>query len=91
MSAEPIAVTVAKVPEEADSGGDWASIFEELAVQVAEAPPQRPTPLTQDGLLGLFSAKDTGRDVVLQPASAEDMCGGTIVSKPSLEVVYDTV
>jgi chlorophyllide a reductase subunit X len=72
-------------------GGDWASIFEELAVQVAEAPPQRPTPLSQDGLLGLFSAKDTGRDVVLQPASAEDMCGGTIVSKPSLEVVYDSV
>jgi len=58
---------------------------------VTIVPPQRPTPLTQDGLLGLFSAKDTGRDVVLLPASAEDMCGGTIVTKPSLEVVYDSV
>ena len=74
-----------------EHGGSAASIFEQLAVQVAEAPPQRPTPLSQDGLLGLFSAKDTGRDVVLQPASPEDMCGGTIVTRPSLEVVYDSV
>jgi 3,8-divinyl chlorophyllide a/chlorophyllide a reductase subunit X len=72
-------------------GGDWAALFEELAEGVAEAPPMRPTPLTQDGLLGLFSAKDTGRDVVLQPASFEDMCGVSYVQKPTLEVVYDTV
>jgi chlorophyllide a reductase subunit X len=32
-----------------------------------------------------------GRDVVLQPASYEDMCGGSAVQKPSLEVIYDTV
>jgi chlorophyllide a reductase subunit X len=69
----------------------WASLFEELAQNVADAPPVRPTPLTQDGLLGLFASETVGRDVVLQPASAEDMCGGVITHKPSLEVVYDTV
>jgi 3,8-divinyl chlorophyllide a/chlorophyllide a reductase subunit X len=58
---------------------------------VAEAPPVRPTPLTQDGLLALFSGEAVGRGVVLDPASAADMCGGTIVEKPSLEVIYDTV
>ena len=72
-------------------GGRWASVFEELSQNVAEAPPLRPRPLTQDQLLGLFSSEHTGRDVVLQPASLEDMCGGTVVEKPSLEVVYELV
>jgi chlorophyllide a reductase subunit X len=72
-------------------GDRWAPLFEELAKNVAEAPPQRPTPMTQDGLLGLFSSETTGRDFVLTPASLEDMCGGTVVEKPTLEVVYDTV
>ena len=72
-------------------GGRWASVFEELSQNVAEAPPLRPRPLTQDQLLGLFSSEHTGRDVVLQPASLEDMCGGTVVEKPSLEVVYESV
>jgi chlorophyllide a reductase subunit X len=72
-------------------GGEWASVFESLATNVAEAPPQRPTPLDQDGLLGLFKGDAVGRGVVLEPASFEDMCGGTIVTRPSLEVVYDTV
>ena len=49
----------------------------------------RPTPLTQDGLLGLFTADVTGRDVVLEPATMEDMCGASVIDKPSLEVVYD--
>jgi 3,8-divinyl chlorophyllide a/chlorophyllide a reductase subunit X len=71
--------------------GDWGPLFEVLAQNVAEAPPQRPTPLTQDGLLGLFSGDAVGRGVVLQPATAEDMCGGTLTQKPSLEVVYDAV
>ncbi|MGH6752717.1 MAG: chlorophyllide a reductase iron protein subunit X, partial [Bradyrhizobium sp.] len=35
-------------------GGQWSSLFEELAKNVGLAPPVRPTPLTQDGLLGLF-------------------------------------
>ncbi len=69
-------------------GGRWAEMFEALAENVAEAPPQRPTPLSQDGLLGLFSGETVGRDVVLVPATMEDMCGGTFVPKPSLEVVY---
>ena len=72
-------------------GTQWAPLFEELARNVAEAPPMRPKPLTQDGLLGLFAGDTVGRNVVLQPATAEDMCGGVIVTKPSLEVVYDSV
>jgi 3,8-divinyl chlorophyllide a/chlorophyllide a reductase subunit X len=71
--------------------GRWGTLFAELAANVAEAAPHRPTPLTQDGLLGLFSSETTGRDVVLVPATHEDMCGVAQVSKPSLEVVYDEV
>lgn len=71
--------------------GRWGDLFSELAANVAEAAPHRPTPLTQDGLLGLFSSETTGRDVVLVPATHEDMCGVAQVTKPSLEVVYDEV
>ena len=70
-------------------GGRWASMFEQLASAVALAPPVRPTPLTQDGLLGLFAGDAVGRHVVLQPATLEDMCAATILEKPSLEVVYE--
>jgi chlorophyllide a reductase subunit X len=72
-------------------GTEWASLFEQLAANVADAPPLRPKPLTQDGLLGLFKGSAVGRDVVLQPASFEDMCGKAHVEKKTLEVVYDTV
>ncbi|NPU09271.1 chlorophyllide a reductase iron protein subunit X [Bradyrhizobium sp. 83002] len=72
-------------------GTPWAPLFELLATNVAEAPPQHPHPLTQDGLLGLFKASEVGRDVVLEQATLEDMCGSTAVSKPSLEVIYDHV
>jgi chlorophyllide a reductase subunit X len=72
-------------------GGQWASVFEELATNVAEAPPLRPKPLTQDGLLGLFSSDVTGRNVVLEPATTFDMVGRHDVVKKSLEVVYDAV
>lgn len=72
-------------------GTEWAPLFEELATNVAEAPPMRPTPLTQDGLLGLFKGEAVGRNVKLIPASQEDMRGGVSVEKPSLEVVYDAV
>ncbi|WP_342106623.1 chlorophyllide a reductase iron protein subunit X [Methylobacterium sp. SI9] len=71
--------------------GRWGDLFSGLAANVAEAAPHRPTPLTQDGLLGLFSSETTGRDVVLVPATHEDMCGVAQVTKPSLEVVYDEV
>jgi chlorophyllide a reductase subunit X len=70
-------------------GTPWAPLFEELATNVAEAPPVRPKPLSQDGLLGLFSAGAVGRDVVLQPATVADMMGSDAVVKPSLEVVYE--
>ena len=72
-------------------GGQWASLFEELAINVAEAPPLRPAPLDQDGLLNLFSADVTGADFALKPASQADMRGVDFVVKPSLEIVYDTV
>ena len=69
----------------------WASLFEELALNVAEAPPRRPKPLDQDGLLGLFSPEDTGGNVTLIPATQADLRGGNFVPKPSLEVIYDAV
>ena len=72
-------------------GGDWGPIFENLAENVAEAPPLQPAPLSQDDLLGLFSSEETGRDVELQPAKLEDMCASSsVLKKESLEVVYDT-
>jgi chlorophyllide a reductase subunit X len=72
-------------------GGPWASMFEQLAENVASAPPVRPKPLEPDGLLGLFKPEETGGDVTLRPATQADMRGGTWEPKPSLEVVYDTV
>ncbi|MFO1090925.1 MAG: chlorophyllide a reductase iron protein subunit X [Hyphomicrobiales bacterium] len=71
--------------------GRWGPLFASLAEAVADAPPVRPAPLTQDGLLGLFSGDQVGRNVELTSASLEDMCGGQLVQKPSLEVIYDTV
>ena len=72
-------------------GTTWGPLFEQLAAAVAEAPPVRPAPLTQDALLGLFSSDVTGRNVVLEPATLTDMVGREDVVKPSLEVVYDAV
>jgi chlorophyllide a reductase subunit X len=72
-------------------GGQWGPLFEELGTNVAEAPPMRPKPLSQDGLLNLFSGDAVGRDVVLEPATVEDMCGKSSLDKPSLEVIYDDV
>ncbi len=72
-------------------GGEWAPLFETLATNVAEAPPVRPRPLSQDDLLGLFSGETVGRNVVLTPATMEDMCGAAERKRESLEVVYDTV
>jgi chlorophyllide a reductase subunit X len=71
--------------------GEWGPLFGELAQNVADAPPVRPKPLTQDGLLDLFNSHATGRDVVLQPATLFDMVGKEEIVKPTLEVVYDTV
>ena len=70
-------------------GGQWAGLFETLAEQVALAPPVRPTPLVHEQLLGLFKGDAVGRDVVLDPATIEDMCAATVIEKKSLEVVYE--
>jgi 3,8-divinyl chlorophyllide a/chlorophyllide a reductase subunit X len=72
-------------------GGQWGDLFGQLASNIAESQPMHPHPLQQDGLLGLFKGDAVGRGVVLDPASNEDMCGGSIVEKKSLEVIYDTV
>ncbi len=73
------------------SESQWGPLFAQLAENVAAAPPVRPTPLDQDGLLGLFKPEDTGGNVTLKPASQADMRGGNWAPKPSLQVVYDTV
>jgi len=67
----------------------WGPLFEELAKNVAEAPPVRPKPMAPDDLLGLFSASQVGRNVVLEPATIFDMVGKNEVIKPTLEVIYD--
>ena len=69
----------------------WGSLFEELAENVATAPPRRPKPLDQDGLLGLFSPEETGGSVTLLPATQADMRGGSFEAKASLEVIYDDI
>ncbi|MEM6973094.1 MAG: chlorophyllide a reductase iron protein subunit X [Pseudomonadota bacterium] len=72
-------------------GSEWAPLFEELGMNAAEAPPVHATPLSHDGLLALFKAKDTGAHFEMQPATLADMCGADYAPKPSLEVVYDEV
>ena len=74
-----------------EPNGEWGPLFEELAKNVAEAPPVHPTPLDQDGLLGLFDGDTVGRDVVLTSATPEDMRGKDQTEKVSLEVIYDNV
>jgi chlorophyllide a reductase subunit X len=71
------------------SESQWGPLFEQLAENVAAAPPVRPTPLDQDGLLALFKPEDTGGNVTLKPASQADMRGGNWAPRPSLQVVYD--
>jgi chlorophyllide a reductase subunit X len=70
-------------------GGRWGALFEALGASVAEAPPLRPTPLSQADLLGLFKGDVVGRGVVLDPATEEDMCAAVPLARPSLEVIYE--
>ncbi len=67
----------------------WGDLFTELSVNVAEAPPVRPSPVNQDGLLSLFDGSETGADFVLVPATDQDMRGKFSKPKASLEVIYD--
>jgi len=71
--------------------GEWGPLFENLAGRVAEAPPVRPRPLSQDQLLGLFKGDGNDRGIRLEPATLEEMCGKVPTEKQSLEVIYDDV
>jgi chlorophyllide a reductase subunit X len=70
-------------------GSEWASLFSELASNVATAPPVLPNPLIQDDLLNLFSSDVVGRDYKLEPAELSDLTGVNFEDKKSLEVIYD--
>ena len=70
-------------------GSPWSGLFEQLALNVASAPPLSATALDQDALLGLFKGDAVGRDVVLESATLEDLCGPQRAQKRSLEVLYD--
>ncbi|MEM8656443.1 MAG: AAA family ATPase, partial [Pseudomonadota bacterium] len=67
----------------------WGALFAELGMNVAAAPPVRPAPLSQDGLLELFDGSETGAGVKLEPATDTDMRGKNAKPKESLEVIYD--
>ncbi|WP_415922646.1 chlorophyllide a reductase iron protein subunit X [Tateyamaria sp. SN6-1] len=67
----------------------WGALFAELGMNVAAAPPVRPAPLSQDGLLELFDGSETGAGIELQPATDMDMRGKNAAPKESLEVIYD--
>ncbi|MCH2163748.1 MAG: chlorophyllide a reductase iron protein subunit X [Marinovum sp.] len=67
----------------------WGALFAELGINVADAPPVRPAPLSQDGLLDLFDGSETGAGFELVPATDADMRGKDAKPKVSLEVIYD--
>lgn len=73
------------------SASPWGTLFSELASNIELSVPNRPSPLTQEGLLSLFSAKDTGGDIVLEPATLADMCGSEAMQRRSLEVIYEEI
>ena len=70
-------------------GSRWAGLFEELALNVASAPPLLPNPMAPEALLDLFKGDAVGRGVVLEPATIEDLCGPQVKAKRSLEVLYE--
>ena len=71
------------------SESQWGDLFASLSDAVSAAPPVRPKPLSQDGLLELFDGSETGAGYTLVPATDEDMRGKNMKPKVSLEVVYD--
>ncbi len=71
--------------------GRWGSHLADLAEAVAAAPPERPKPLTQDGLLNLFSGDTVGRNVVLSLRALRTCAAAPLPNRQSLEVIYDTV
>jgi hypothetical protein len=66
-------------------GTQWAPLFEELATNVAEAPPVRPA-ADAGPVAGPVLGRVTGRDFKMEPATLFDMVGKNEVVKPTLEV-----
>lgn len=71
--------------------GQWGSLFADLAAAITDAPPLQPNTLSQDELLNLFDGDAVGRDVVLLPATIDELCNLEALNRPSLEVIYDDV
>jgi len=69
--------------------GEWGPLFAELVAAIEKSVPERPRPLTQDELLGLFADENRGVGVAMVPASINDMCSAAALQRGSLEVVYD--
>ncbi len=69
----------------------WGALFAELAANIEGSVANRPRPLGQDELLALFSGKDTGAGIELEPATLADMCGVEAAQKRSLEVIYEEI
>ena len=70
-------------------GDTWAPLFAELADNLGQAAPLHPTPMSGEGLLGLFSGQGAGQAVVMEPATPADMRAQAPAPRPSLEVIYD--
>jgi 3,8-divinyl chlorophyllide a/chlorophyllide a reductase subunit Y len=73
-------------------GGEWGPLFAELAPTSPTRRRCARSPLTQDGLLGLFKRRDTlaATSCSSRPPSSRHVRRRHRRSKPSLEVVYDT-
>ena len=61
----------------------WAPLFDDARDQRRGCAPNRPKPLTQDELLGLFKGESVGRHVTLEPATITT-CVGRLRSRSRL-------
>jgi chlorophyllide a reductase subunit X len=66
----------------------WGALFAGWPRNVAEAPPVRPTPLDQDGLLGCSTARTPARVSCWSPPPMPT-CAARTRAPESLEVIYD--
>ncbi len=69
----------------------WGPMFAELAENVGTSPPMRPKPMTQDELLGLFSAAPSAATWCSSRPRSSTCAARPKSMKQTLEVVYDEV